>query len=111
ESIQATHELVIVNEIIVDGTKSEGDSVDIDSLSFTFGEMLFNNLEDALDVAVDGVTIRLYDIDVTSAHVLSLNNLSLIGMNENVTVSKNLTIDGNDVLIENLSFINDGAIE
>src|SRR5690554_3227614 len=111
ESIQATHELVIVNEIIVDGTKSEGDSVDIDSLSFTFGEKLFNNLEDALDVAVDGVTIRLYDIDVTSAHVLSLNNFSLIGMNENVTVSENLTIDGNDVLIENLSFINQGAIE
>jgi len=107
----ANLEITIVNEIVVDGTKNEGDTVTVDELVLTFGESLFNTFEDALMHATDGANISLYNVQVNETLTINLNQITLTGMTSNVTFNEKLTIDGNDFLIQNVEFKSNGSIE
>lgn len=107
----ANLEITIVNEIVVDGTKNEGDTVTVDEIVLTFGESLFNTFEDALMHATDGANISLYNVEVNEALTINLNQITLTGMTSNVTFNEKLIIDGNDFSIHNVEFKSNGSIE
>ncbi len=107
----ANLDITIVNEIVVDGTKNEGDTVTVDGLVLTFGESLFNTFEAALIHATDGANISLYNVEVNEAVTINLNQITLTGMTSNVVFNEKLTIDGNDFSIHNVEFKSNGAIE
>lgn len=107
--VNASHSIVIVNELAVDGRAKSGDKVVIEDLEFEFGTTLFNTLEAALDVATDGARIMLKDIEVTSLTTLD-KSVILEGINGQVVVKNTVTIDAIDVVIKNIVFNEHGAI-
>src|SRR5690554_5154609 len=107
--VSATHSVLIVNELAVDGAAKSGDKVVIEDLEFEFGTTLFNTLEAALDVATDGARIILKDIKVTSLTTLD-KSVILEGINGQVVVKNTVTIDAIDVVIKNIAFNEQGAI-
>lgn len=111
EGISFNHDMVVVNELMVDGNSKLGDKVIIENLEYTFGQTLFNTLEAALDIATKGAHISLYDVSILEANLILVEDLKLSAMNDNVTMSNILTIDASGISITNISFVNEGAIE
>ena len=103
ENITATFEVEIVNYLIVNEAVVATDTVEYLGVNFEFGVDLFANINDALDVAQEGVMIYVLAGTYDEAIVIDTPNLSLIGT-ENATLSGNIEIAANDVHISDLKF-------
>lgn len=107
--VSATHSVIIVNELVVDGEAKTGDKVVVEDLEFEFGTTLFNTLEAALDTATDGAHIYLKNIELLTLTILD-KSVTLEGINDQVVAKNLVSIDASDVVIKNIAFNEQGAI-
>ncbi|MDA3931340.1 MAG: Ig-like domain-containing protein [Tenericutes bacterium] len=111
ESIADTFNITVVDVLVVDESKVQGDTYQYESLELEFGEQLFNSISDALLVA--NVDTMIYietgtyqeDIDV------NVDGVELIGINENVIIDGLVNIIANNITLSNLIFESDARIE
>lgn len=106
----STLNITVVNEIIVDQSKVLDDVVDMDGLSFIFGERLFTNIDDALEHASKGTTIKLYDGTYSLSKSIDFDDISIKGMSSLVQINNKLEINASNVVVDNINFIEFGMI-
>lgn len=109
--VTSTFEIEVFNEIVIDASKTSGDEVTIDGLTFKFGERLFANTQALTENLSEGLIVKLYDGTYDQALELSDASIQLIGMTQSVQFSKKVTVDAENIKIENIKFIDLGSIE
>ena len=99
----------VVHVLTVDQTKTTGDTLTYEGMDFTFGEGLFSNINDALDVATEGVTIVILAGTYAEDLVLDTLNSTLLGV-EGTIIEGSIEVAAVDIVISNLNFTGNSTI-
>ncbi|CDR31266.1 N-acetylmuramoyl-L-alanine amidase CwlH precursor [Acholeplasma oculi] len=111
DEVTSSYEIEVFNEVVIDASKGSGDEVTIDGLTFKFGERLFANTEALADALSEGLTVKLYDGTYDQAIEINDASIQFIGMTEAVRWTKKITVDAENIKIDNILFTELGSIE
>lgn len=100
DTILDTIEVNMINQIIVDSTKTSGTYVHED-ITYMYDQDLFSTIEDALEVAVIGTSILVNDGSYLADLTIDVDGISIQAITNQVFVG-NLMIDANDVSLSGL---------
>ncbi len=104
ESIADTFNITVVDILVVDESKEEGDTYQYESLELEFGEQLFSSISDALLAASNDTIIYVetgtYQEDLT----IDENGIQLLAVSEDVIIDGHVDINANDVSISDFTF-------
>ncbi len=108
DQVVATHTLDIRNQIVVDRNLTSG-SIDYLGMNFAYGYEAFSNIQDALEVAEDGVVMFVLEGSYTEDVTITQNNLYLLGIND-VNFQGHMIIDADGVTISHVSMTGNSSI-
>lgn len=103
------HEIEIVDYILVSSQASTGETIEAMNVSFDFGNRLFSDLSNALLNANHDTTV--FVMAGTYDAVLTIDKSVTIKGLEEAILTNLVTIEANDVLIENLTFEGAGRLK
>ncbi|MFP4178022.1 MAG: Ig-like domain-containing protein [Acholeplasmataceae bacterium] len=105
----AEHEIEVVDYILVSDEAGTGDTIEAMDVSFDFGDRLFSELADAIDMADHGTTVFVmagtYESDLTVDKSVTIKGL------EEAILTGSITIEADDVTIDSLTFAGQGRLE
>ncbi len=108
--IADTHNITVVNVLIVDSTKEDGDTYIYETLELQYGVQLFGTLQEALNNATED-TIIYIDAGTYSENVtVSEDGISLIGLNDQVFIDGVIEISADSITLTELNFINTAQV-
>ncbi len=97
-------DIEIINVLLVNQTSVTGDEVEMLGVTFVYGLTLFDQISDAMDQAVTGVTIYIIGEDpYTTDFTIDVDQVTLIG-ELTTNFSQTITIQANQVSIQNIHF-------
>lgn len=109
DDITATHEMEILNAVVVKSDAVEGDTYTYQDFEYVYGQRLYTSISQALEnisentliLLTDGLYDELIEIDVNGT------TLKAIGT---ATISSIVSIDADDVTLSELCFVNQGRV-
>jgi len=110
ETIVDTFDINVVNILVVDESKSTGDTYTYESLELAYGEQLFSTVSDALAVAEANTMIYVESGTYEENIDISLEGISLIGLSETSIINGAIDVQANHVSISDLVFETNGRI-
>jgi len=110
DTIVDTYDIEVINISVVDQSKTTGDTYSYMGVDLVYGERLFGSINDALSASPVGTTIYIASGTYTENIAITENSYALIGVDENVTIIGDLTITGDDFLVQNISFEGNSSI-
>jgi len=109
DTIVDTYDIEVINVTVVDQSKQAGDTYLYMGVELVYGERLFSDINTALDNSPVGTLIYLAAGTYSENLTISEDDYSLIGVSDAIIVG-NITITGDNVLIENIKFQGDSSI-
>jgi len=110
DTIVDTYDIEVINVSVVDQSKTTGDTYSYMGVDLVYGERLFENINDALSSSPVGTAIYIASGTYIEDITITEHGYSLIGADEDVTIIGDLTIIGNDFLVQNIIFQGDSSI-
>lgn len=103
-SILDSIEVEVVNYLMVDHTKSSGETTTYLSVNFNYGETLFNSIGEALNNAADNAIIYIANGTYTESLVIDKVGITIQGLND-VSIQGSVSLSEDDITIKNINFI------
>jgi N-acetylmuramoyl-L-alanine amidase len=109
DTLISTFEVEIVDYMVVDGTKNSTDSIEYLGLTFNYDVNLFDNIQEAIDMAREGATIFVFEGVYDDAIVLDVNFLTIEGVGDSI-INSSAVVDADNISIQNLHFTGQSSI-
>lgn len=94
----------VVNMLLVDETKSSGDTYDYNGLSLNYGAQLFSTIPDALAAAETDTLILVEAGTYDDAIIIDKDGIELSGLTETSIITGSIDLRADDILIHGLIF-------
>jgi len=98
-----TFDVEVVNYLVVDETKVASDTLNYMDMTFEFGQDLFANIQDAIDVATENVTIYVFAGTYEDEVNINVDHISIEGLTDSI-ISGEVVVSANHVHISKLGF-------
>ena len=104
DSIVDVFSIAVANILVVDESKTSGDTYMYESLELDYGVQLFSTINDALQAAEANTKIYIEAGTYQESIVINHQGLDLFGLNEYAIIDGSISIQANMVTISNLTF-------
>jgi N-acetylmuramoyl-L-alanine amidase len=109
DTVKDTFDVEVISFVVVDKTKTTGDTFDYEGVTLEYGVNLFSDFETAIDNSITGTKVLVaggtYDTDIT----IDVEGLIIEGMGD-ASLSGVMIVAANNVVLRKLNFIGEASI-
>jgi len=110
DSIADTINITVVNVLIVDSTKEDGDTYLYETLELSYGVQLFSSIQEAINNATEDAIIYIETGTYTENIGIPTNGLVIQALEGEVVFSGVVTLTADDVTISGISFVGESRL-
>ena len=104
DTIADSFNIDVINVLVVDGTKHDGDTYLYEGLEMEYGVQLFTTINDSLNKASENTLIYLEDGTYQEDISIDTDGITLTGLNDLAIIEGNIDVIADNVTLKNIIF-------